>query len=155
MVVTFVQRAHATEEFPGAVYYHLYSSFRVPPYQPPCSLCHLRGSTGEGTAQTPFALSMKAHGLQPEDNVSLYAAIDALNRENVDSDGDGTPDIPEIENDTNPNTPAPASLSGEPGPNAGCGGGQRAESAGRRPTSAVGLAGTLALLWARRRARRT
>jgi len=154
IMLGFVQRAAATEEFPSEIYYHLYSSYHVAPYHPPCSLCHLRGSTGDGTAQTPFALSMKAHGLQPEDGSSLTAALDALNRENVDSDCDGTPDIQEIEIDSNPNTPAPVSLASDTGPNAGCGGGQKENFAGGKPASVVGLAGSLVLLLWRQRPRR-
>ena len=146
----FTNRASATGRFPSQMYYHLYSSYTVAPYQAPCSVCHLRGSTGPGTAQTPFALSMKARGLEPGNNSSLLASLDALNRDMVDSDGDGTPDIQEIENDTDPNTPAPVSLTGQPGPNAGCGGGQKEDFAGR-PASAIGLVGSLVLVWARRR----
>jgi hypothetical protein len=142
--------ASATEEFPSRIYHHLYSSYTVTPYEPPCSLCHVRGSTGDGTAQTSFARALKARGLQPEDDSSLFAALDAMNRDNVDSDGDGTPDIQEIVNNTDPNSPAPVSLTGHPGPNAGCGGGQREDSSSR-PASAMGLAGALVMLWLRRR----
>lgn len=143
--------ASATARFPSQIYYHLYSSYTVAPYEPPCSVCHLRGSTGPGTAQTPFALSMKAQGLVAGNNSSLLTALDALNRDKVDSDADGIPDIQEIEDDTDPNTPAPVSLTGQPGPNAGCGGGQKANYSGRQPASAIALLGSLALVWARRR----
>lgn len=96
---------------------------------------------------------MKARGLQPGDDTSLFAALDAMNRDTVDSDGDGTPDVQEIENDTDPNSPAPVSLVGHTGPNAGCGGGQKEDFAGHRPASAIGLGGSLMLLWWRRRKR--
>ncbi len=95
---------------------------------------------------------MKARGLQPEDESSLFAALDAMARDNVDSDGDGTPDVQEIENDTDPNSPAAVSLTGHAGPNAGCGGGEKEDDSGK-PASAIGLAGSLIVLFLRRRAR--
>lgn len=150
--MTHSSPAYATNRFPGEIYYHLYASYTVPPYTPPCRLCHLRGSTGPGTAQTPFALSMKARGLVKSDAASLTRALDAMVRDQVDSDGDGIPDIREIEDDTDPNTPANVSLSGEPGPNAGCGGSQKG-TGGRPPaSSALGVLGSL--LFARLRRRR-
>jgi hypothetical protein len=51
--------ARATEEFPSVIYRHLNADYSVSPYEPPCMVCHLRGSTGTGTAETPFARSMK------------------------------------------------------------------------------------------------
>ncbi len=151
--LTLAHPAMATSRFPSTIYYHLYSSYTVKPYQPPCSLCHLRGSTGPGTAETPFALSMKARGLVPQDNTALINALDAMSRDQVDSDGDGIPDIQEIEEDTDPNTPADVSLTGQPGPNAGCGGGQKENSSGRAPpaSSALGVLGTLLIAVLRRR----
>ena len=149
--MTLSSRAGATGRYPGEIYYHLYPSYTVAPYTPPCSLCHLRGSTGPGTAQTPFALSMKARGLVARDATALTHALDAMANDQVDSDNDGTPDIREIENDTDPNTPADVTLTGEPGPNAGCGGGQKANFGGRTPAAALGILGSL--LMARRRRR--
>jgi hypothetical protein len=151
LVLTSTKAAHAVGRFPGGIYRHLNASYTVAPYEPPCSVCHLRGSTGSGTAQTPFALSMKSRGMIAGDMNSLYDALDALDREAIDSDADGTPDIQEIERDTDPNTPANVSLSGQAGPNAGCGGGQQEGFAGGRPASAIGLLGSLALVWSRRR----
>jgi len=149
--ITSTEPALAVGRFPGGIYRHLYSSYTVSPYEPPCSVCHLRGSTGSGTAETPFALSMKSRGMVAGDMNSLYQALDALDRDQIDSDADGTPDIQEIERDTDPNTPATVSLTGQPGPNAGCGGGQQQDFSGGRPASALGLLGSLALVWARRR----
>jgi hypothetical protein len=81
---------------------------------------------------------MKARGLQAEDNASVTAALDAMARGEVDSDGDGVGDIREIERDTDPNTPANVSLSAAPGPNAGCGGGEQANH-GNSGASAGGI----------------
>jgi MYXO-CTERM domain-containing protein len=135
--------AHATQRFPSDIYYYLYPMV-VPPekhYYPPCSLCHVRGSTGPGTAQTPFALSAKARGLKAGDDTSLDNALSAMNREDVDSDGDGVPDIQELLVDTDPNTPADVSLTGQAGPNSGCGGGHKSSSSssGKAPAAAFGL----------------
>ena len=154
LVTTVSSHAGAVRRFPSLIFNHLHSSYTVAPYEPPCSLCHLRGSTGAGTADTPFALSMKARGLSASDNTSVATALDAMLRDNVDSDGDGTPDIQEIENDTDPNTPANVSLSGDVGPNAGCGGGQKSNSGGSAPATGVGLVLAALLGGLRRKARR-
>jgi hypothetical protein len=152
--ITFSTQAMATSRFPASIYYHLYPSYTVPPYQPPCRLCHLRGSTGSGTAQTPFALSMKARGLVSRDTTALVKALDAMSRDRVDSDNDGVTDIQEIEDDTDPNTPADVSLTGEPGPNAGCGGSQKGNTGGRPPaSSALGVLGSILFARFRRRGR--
>jgi len=153
-IASITSVAHATQRYPSTIYYHLYPSFAdagKPAYYPPCSVCHVRGSTGAGTAQTPFALSLKARGLQAKDNVTLTNALDAMQRDGVDSDGDGIPDIQELLDDTDPNTPGDVSLTGESGPNSGCGGGHKANSAGNTPAAAIGL---LLLALARRRLRR-
>jgi len=152
-VTTVSSHAGAVRRFPSLIFNHLHSSYTVAPYEPPCSLCHLRGSTGSGTADTPFALSMKARGLSASDNASVDTALDAMVRDSVDSDGDGTPDIQEIENDTDPNSPANVSLSGDVGPNAGCGGGQKSNSGGGAPAAAAGLLFTALLGAFRRRSR--
>lgn len=147
--MTLSGRALAVSRFPSLIYHHLYAHYTVPPYQPPCSLCHSRGSTGPGTAQTPFALSMKARGLDPNNTNSVAPALDAMQRDNVDSDGDGVPDIQEIEDDTDPNTPANVSLTGETGPQAGCGG--QSANHGSRTSGAMGLLLFTALGLLRRR----
>ena len=94
---------------------------------------------------------MKARGLQAKDNVTLTNALDAMKRDGVDSDSDGVTDIQELLDDTDPNTPGDVSLTGESGPNSGCGGGHKANSVGRAPAAAFGL---LLLALARRRSRR-
>jgi hypothetical protein len=88
--------------------------------EPPCRLCHIQGTTGSGTIQTPFGVSMLARGLSGS-NGSVCSALAALAADDVDSDGDGTTDVVELENLTDPNTAANVSWAEEPTPTYGCG----------------------------------
>jgi hypothetical protein len=88
-------------------------------YTPPCRLCHIQGTTGAGSVQTPFGISMLARGLT-QDESTLIPALTAMDTQKVDSDGDGVDDITEILEDRDPNTPLPASLSSG-APTYGCG----------------------------------
>ena len=117
-IVTIVARpsvAHAVPEFPRAIERSLSLD-----YEPPCFLCHVKDKTGLGTAETPFALSMRDLGLSADDHNSIDTALTALTDEKIDSDGDGVDDIDELKAGTDPNTDAPASLRSATQPSLGC-----------------------------------
>jgi len=107
--------ALASSTFPVAVQTHL--SLSAPPPQS-CALCHLNGVTGVGTVNTLFGISLRAHGAVAVDEAKLGTALDAMRADNTDSDGDGTPDIQELINGTDPNDAGGPKL---PNPRYGCG----------------------------------
>jgi hypothetical protein len=109
--------ALASANYPSAVQAHLALSS-----QPSCALCHLNGTTGIGTVNTPFGVSMRARGLVFQNVASLNTALDALAAEGTDSDGDGVGDIQELKNGTDPNV-AGGSGGSTLTPKYGCGGG--------------------------------
>ncbi|AKV03577.1 hypothetical protein AKJ09_10240 [Labilithrix luteola] len=101
--------SEATPEFPGVIAKHLGVA------TPECTLCHV-GTPGSGTANTAFAKTLRARGLLPYDDASLTTALDAISAENKDSDGDGTPDIRELQDGTDPNSaPGDGSITPEYG----------------------------------------
>ncbi|HXU62695.1 MAG TPA: thrombospondin type 3 repeat-containing protein [Polyangia bacterium] len=90
------------EEFPGIMAGELNA-----PHDPPCSICHLGGKTSGATVATLFAWSMRARGLSGSP-ATVSPAIDEVQADGVDSDGDGVPDAQELIDGTNPNTPGAA-----------------------------------------------
>lgn len=74
---------------------------------PDCGLCHTTGASGgRGTVNTPFGVSVREHGARAYDAPALRTALDALRDAGTDSDGDGVPDIEELENGRDPNAPS-------------------------------------------------
>jgi hypothetical protein len=100
--VAWAHAAQAREQFPGVIAAELNA-----PQAPPCSVCHLGGKTSGATVFTPFAWTMRAHGLSSSIS-SVQSAIEGVKADNVDSDGDGVPDWQEIVAGTDPNAPGTA-----------------------------------------------
>ena len=145
LAMTWSGEAHAKRQFADIVKSHLGLSYDVP-----CRLCHIQGTTGPGSVQTPFGVSMLARGLTGSED-TVVPALDALDRDMVDSDGDGIPDIVELRppNGTDPNTPAPVLLApGDQNPSYGC------AVSPRRPSIGGVAALLVALIAVRARRRR-
>ena len=96
------------------------------PCPPPCTLCHRDTNGGFGTVVTLFGKAMTDAGLVAADEGSLESALKQLETNQVDSDGDGTPDVAEIGAGTDPNAEGDGSFCG---PTYGCG--AHVEPAGR------------------------
>jgi hypothetical protein len=96
-LVLAAPHARATPGFPDAVRAHLALDAT-----PQCQLCHTDGGNS-GTATQPFALSMLERGLLAFDVASLEFALDAMDADGVDSDGDGATDVQELREGGNPN----------------------------------------------------
>jgi hypothetical protein len=133
--------AHAEQDFPNQVQRELGLSYQIP-----CSVCHIKGNVAKSTPLTPFALSLRARGLM--DSRSLTTSLAQLETDGVDSDGDGTPDVPELKAGTDPNSSANANIIADPEPGYGCGG---SPPTGKNGAQALGSALALSWLFLRRR----
>jgi len=114
-VLLAAQGAYASAGYPTAIVEHLGIL-----YSPACSLCHVGSKTGPGTAETPFAQSARAHGLEGGDVLLVGIALDALMRDGTDSDHDGVTDIQELLAGTDPNVKGAQSIEVRQDPTSGC-----------------------------------
>lgn len=95
--VAFAREAAGTPSFPDVVASHLALAAT-----PDCALCHTK-SPARGNVTTPFGASMRARGMSAYDEGSVSTALDALDAERKDSDGDGAPDVDELRAGADPN----------------------------------------------------
>lgn len=100
----FTPNAAASAAFPEALRSKLgLSAVAGPP--PGCQLCHRDDLGGLGTATKPLGRSLLKAGAMAGSVPSLLAALDRLDAEGTDSDGDGTPDVAELKSGDDPNVP--------------------------------------------------
>jgi MYXO-CTERM domain-containing protein len=91
--------AVASSNYPAALRDHLDATS-----VPSCTACHETNAGGSGTVVQAFGVAMLDAGLVGGgDTASLTAALDALEADNVDSDGDGTGDVDELRAGQDPN----------------------------------------------------
>jgi len=91
--------AHASGNFPGEL-----QTWAEVPCVPSCILCHATAVGSGGTATQPLALALQERGLSAGDSDALLRALDALEADGADSNGDGTSDTEQLRAGANPNT---------------------------------------------------
>lgn len=97
LVTAWSSIALATPGFPDDMKNHLKLDAT-----PACSVCH-EGQQKKGTVTTAFGVAMTSRGLVEYDTSSLTKALDALDAEKSDVDGDGTTDIDALKAGKDPN----------------------------------------------------
>jgi hypothetical protein len=107
----FPLKASAMPDFPGQIQQHL--GLANPPS---CIICH-GSAQGGGPVSQPFGQAMLADGLNSSGGVSLTAALDKMEADKTDSNGDGIPDIEELRQGIEPTSDKPPVVYG-------CGGGR-------------------------------
>jgi hypothetical protein len=103
-LMAWTPAALATAGFPGEIQSVLGTS-APPPGS--CAVCHFNSNfTRAGVMGTPFGRTMLMNGVMANSEMSLRAALTAIEMANTDSDMDGCPDIAELKSmpATNPNT---------------------------------------------------
>jgi hypothetical protein len=141
VVLLSASSAQAEPTFPAAI-----QAAAGIPCAPPCTLCHTTSPGTAATATKAFAVTVITHGLIPGQPESLTTVVARLRADPpVDTDGDGTPDVVELADGTDPSDPRPGSQLC--GPLYGCAGGHIAKVPPRPADRAPWLfASALALL---------
>jgi hypothetical protein len=96
-VLAFSASAHAAPDFPTLLAQQLNM-----PCPPPCTICHQDLAGGFNTVVKPFGRAMMAAGLSPVDS-TMAPALSTLERNQTDSDNDGTNDVLELSAGKDPN----------------------------------------------------
>lgn len=99
---SFTAPALASTTFPEALRKKLDLAEIAGP-APGCRLCHQTDAGGLKTSTKPLSRSLQAAGLAGANVPSLLAALEALEADGTDSDGDGVSDIAELKVGTDPN----------------------------------------------------
>jgi hypothetical protein len=96
-LLTFSASAHAAPDFPTLLAQQLNM-----PCPPPCTICHQDLAGGFNTVVKPFGRAMMAAGLNPVDS-TMAPALATLEKNQTDSDHDGTNDVLELSAGKDPN----------------------------------------------------
>jgi len=88
--------------FPEEIKKHL-DLAEVPPPAPGCRVCHKTDEGGFKNVTKPFGRTMMGFGTTASSVPAMLAALDAAEEAGSDSDRDGTPDVTELREGTDPN----------------------------------------------------
>jgi hypothetical protein len=101
-VLALAAPAAASKEYPDVIKRAL-SLKSLPVAGDGCQLCHKDDNGGLHTINKRFATTLEGFGLTSGDPNSLIGALRLDQEQGSDSDGDGIPDIEELQAGTNPN----------------------------------------------------
>ena len=98
-LVAVPRLASASADYPEIIK----EDWQLPGNPPDCIVCHQTDLGGDGTSTKPFSRSLQRDGLVHLDDGSLHRALATDKMDNTDSDGDGIPDIDELQMGLDPN----------------------------------------------------
>lgn len=99
LILLVIALARASSPYPAEVENQLGM-----PCVPQCTLCHTTNAGGAGTVTTDFGIATMDRGLAGgAQSDLLFAALDALQTDAVDGDGDGVTDIDALIGGEDPN----------------------------------------------------